>query len=84
MLIRNKVRPYYSVAKQMLAAVMADNGRPSWSGVEWQRRLEILKNYLCMQWCTMLLIAIFSSTGKLTDGGRQTTLSTGRRLRHLM
>ena len=45
MLIRKKVWPYCNVAKQMLATVMADNEEPGWSGVEWLRHLEILKDY---------------------------------------
>ena len=36
-----------------------------------------------MQRCTMLLITISSILAELTDKGRQTTLSLGRRLRHL-
>ncbi len=36
-----------------------------------------------MQWCIMLLIAISSNMAELTDKGRQTTLSLGRRLHHL-
>ena len=36
-----------------------------------------------MQWCIMLLITTSSNMAELTDKGRQTTLSLGRRLRHL-
>ena len=76
--------PYCAVARQMVSSTM-DAKDASWSTLQWRRRLETFgsDDGPVIAAGPRGEVDAVCNLGELTDKGRETTWSLGRRLRHL-
>lgn len=77
--------PYCSVARQMVSATMEANDEAKWTPMQWRRRLETfgVDDGPVIAAGPKGEVDSVCNLGELTDKGRETTTSLGRRLRHL-
>ncbi|KAI9802164.1 MAG: hypothetical protein M1833_002085 [Piccolia ochrophora] len=77
--------PYCAAARRLSSIIMTDENSAEWDKLEWRRRLETFgedDSPVVAAGPSGQLDAV-CNLGELTDKGRATTLSLGRRLRHL-